>query len=154
VREYDNLIVGRTLSKAFGLAGLRLGYALAPPWIAEMYRRVAPLFSVTSLSLAAGVAALQDLEWMHGCVQRIASERERMRRRLPGAYPSQANFLYVRTEGGSKDVAEQLLENGIIVRDCSSFSGCGEHCLRVTVGLEQENDRLLEEMERTAGGDV
>ncbi len=154
VREYDNLIVGRTLSKAFGLAGLRLGYALAPPWIAELYRRVAPLFSVTSLSLAAGVAALQDLEWMHGCVQRIAAERERMRRRLPGAYPSQANFLYVRTEGGSKDVAEQLLENGIIVRDCSSFSGCGEHCLRVTVGLEQENDRLLEEMERAAGGDV
>jgi histidinol-phosphate aminotransferase len=148
VGEYDNLVVGRTLSKAFGLAGLRLGYALAPPWIANLYRRVAPLFSVTSLSLAAGVAALSDREWKAGCVQRIAAERERMRRRLNGAYPSQGNFLYVRTEQESKAVVERLLENGVIVRDCSSFSGCGEHCLRVTVGRAEENDRFLDEMEK------
>ena len=82
VREYDNLVVGRTLSKAFGLAGLRLGYAVAPPWIAQQYRRVAPLFSISSLSLAAGVAALQDLDWMRECVGKIVSERERMRQRL------------------------------------------------------------------------
>jgi histidinol-phosphate aminotransferase len=68
VREYDNLVVGRTLSKAFGLAGLRLGYAVAPPWIARQYRRVAPLFSISRLSMAAGVAALQDLGWMKECV--------------------------------------------------------------------------------------
>jgi histidinol-phosphate aminotransferase len=84
-------------------------------------------------------------------VQRIAAERERMRCRLPGAYPSQGNFLYVRTEQESKEVVERLLEKGVIVRDCSSFSGCGEHCLRVTVGRREDNDRFVEEMQRAEG---
>jgi histidinol-phosphate aminotransferase len=82
VREYDNLVVGRTLSKAFGLAGLRLSYAVAPPWIARQYRRVAPLFGISSLSLAAGVAALQDLGWMRKYVGKIVAERERMHAHL------------------------------------------------------------------------
>ena len=144
VREYPNLVVGRTLSKAFGLAGMRLGYAIAPPWIAEQYRRVAPMFSISSPSLAAGTAALGDLEWMKGCVRRIVSERERMRAKLPCALPSQANFLFLQTRGRSKALAEELLCRGIIVRDCSSFHGCGERCLRVTVGRWEENDRFLE----------
>ena len=148
VREYDNLVVGRTLSKAFGLAGLRLGYAVAPPWIARQYRRVAPLFSISRLSLAAGVAALQDLEWMKECVGKIVAERERMRESLASAHPSLGNFLYVQTEEKAKEVVERLLCRGIAVRDCSSFPGSGEHCLRVTVGRPEENERFLEEFEK------
>ncbi len=147
VMEYPNLVVGRTLSKAFGLAGMRLGYAIAPPWIAEQYRRVAPMFSISSPSLAAGTAALDDLDWMKECVRRIVSERERMRAKLPCALPSQANFLFLQTSRRSKALAEQLLCRGIIIRDCSSFHGCGERCLRVTVGRREENDRFLEELE-------
>jgi histidinol-phosphate aminotransferase len=148
VREYENLVVGRTLSKAFGLAGLRLGYAIAPPWIAEQYRRVAPLFSISSLSLAAGAAALQDTGWMKECVGRIVSERERMRERLPSALPSEANFLFLQTRQKSKGLAEWLLSRGIVVRDCSSFYGCGERGLRATVGRREENERFLEEFEK------
>jgi histidinol-phosphate aminotransferase len=148
VREYDNLVVGRTLSKAFGLAGLRPGYAVAPPWIARQYRRVAPLFSISSLSLAAGVAALQDLGWMRECVGKIVAERERMRQRLACANPSRGNFLYIHTEEKSKVVMERLLCREILVRDCNSFPGSGEHCLRVTVGRPEENDRFLEEFEK------
>jgi len=144
VDEYPNLMVGRTLSKAFGLAGLRLGYAVADPWLAEQYRRVAPLFSISGPSLAAGVAALDDLEHMRNSVQRIISERERMRRRLPGACPSDGNFLFLPTRNRSDLVAQRLLKRGIIVRDCSSFPGAGDHCLRVTVGTPLENDRFLE----------
>lgn len=147
VREYQNLVVGRTLSKAFGLAGMRLGYAIAPPWIAEQYRRVAPMFSISSPSLAAGTAALADLDWMKECVRRIVSERERMREKLPCALPSQANFLFLQIRRKSKALAEQLLCRGIIVRDCSSFHGCGERCLRVTVGWREENDSFLEALE-------
>ena len=148
VREYDNLVVGRTLSKAFGLAGLRLGYAVAPPWIARQYRRVAPLFSISRLSLAAGVAALQDLGWMRECVGKIVAERERMRQSLASAHPSEGNFLYVHTEEKAKVVVERLLCRGIAVRDCSSFPGSGEHCLRVTVGKPKENERFLEEFKK------
>ncbi len=148
VREYDNLVVGRTLSKAFGLAGMRLGYAVAPLWIAQQYRRVAPLFSISSLSLAAGAAALQDLDWMRECVGKIVLERERMRQSLACAYPSEGNFLYVHTREKSKVVVERLLQRGVIVRDCSSFPGSGEHCLRVTVGRPEENERFLEEFEK------
>lgn len=143
VGDYDNLVVGRTLSKAFGLAGMRLGYAVAPEWIAEQYRRIAPLFSISSLSLAAGVAALKDLEYMKILASKIVGERERMRSRIE-AFPSEGNFLYLQTKERSNLVAERLLCQGIVVRDCSIFPGAGEHCLRVSVGTPEQNDRFLD----------
>ncbi len=143
VRDYENLVVGRTLSKAFGLAGMRLGYAVAPEWIAEQYRRIAPLFSISSLSLAAGVAALQNFKYMKESVGKIVGERERIRSRID-TYPSEGNFLYLQTKERSNLVAEQLLCQGIMVRDCSNFPGAGEHCLRVSVGTPEQNDRFLD----------
>jgi histidinol-phosphate aminotransferase len=143
VREYDNLIVGRTLSKAFGLAGMRLGYALASPWVAEQYRRAAPPFyGISSASAAAGAAALSDLPFMRRSVQNIVSERERLVREI-GCDASQANFLYLRTEEPSNQFVERFLRRGIIIRDCRSFRGSGEHQVRVTVGRPEENRRFL-----------
>ncbi len=144
VREYENLVVGRTMSKAFALAGLRLGYAVAPRWIAEQYRRISPLFSISSPSLAAGAAALPDLGHMRDCVRKIISERERMQEEIPGAYSSEGNFLFISTMDKSGIIAERLLHRGIIVRDCSSYPGAGDCCLRVTVGRPEENDLFLE----------
>jgi histidinol-phosphate aminotransferase len=143
VGDYDNLVVGRTLSKAFGLAGLRLGYAIAPEWIAEQYRRIAPLFSISSLSLAAGVAALKDPGYMKESVSKIVGERERMRSMIE-AFPSQGNFLYLQTRERSSLVTGRLLCQGIVVRDCSTFPGAGMHCLRVSVGTPEQNDRFLD----------
>ncbi len=144
VKEYENMVVGRTMSKAFALAGLRLGYAVVPRWMAEQYRRIAPLFSISSPSLAAGVAALDDLDYMRASVSRIISEKERMREKIGGACPTEGNFLFIRTEEKSSLIAERLLRRGIIVRDCTSFPGAGDCCLRVTVGAPEENDRFLE----------
>jgi len=92
VRDYDNLI-----SWPHALQGLRPGriaswVCVAPEWIAEQYRRIAPLFSISSLSLAAGLAALHDLEYMKESVGKIVGERERMRSVID-AFPSQGNFL-------------------------------------------------------------
>jgi histidinol-phosphate aminotransferase len=64
VKRYDNIVIGRTLSKAFSLAGLRLGYAMVPKWIMDRYRRISPLYSISSSSLAVGIVALNDLDHM------------------------------------------------------------------------------------------
>jgi len=143
VKEYGNLIVGRTMSKAFGLAGMRLGYAVAPQWIADQYRRVAPpFFGITCASVAAGVAALSDQEFMRRSVEKICVERERLQKEMR-SYPSQANFLCIKTAETSHEFVEKFLERGVIIRDCRSFRGAGEHHARVTVGTPAENDRLL-----------
>ncbi len=143
--EYENLVVGRTTSKAFGLAGMRLGYAVAPGWLAKEYRRAAPpFFGVTTPSVAAGIAALGDLEYMRRSVAAIREERDRLRRAIPEFRPSGGNFLYLETEEPSGKVAEQMLRKGVIIRDCFSFRGAGDHAVRVTVGTPAENDRFLE----------
>lgn len=144
VSDHENLIIGRTMSKAFGLAGLRLGYAVAPDWIAEQYRRISPLFSISTLSLSAGAAALEDAGYMKRSVSKIRSERDRIQSRIEGVHPSQGNFLYVETPGKSKEVAESLLKRGIVVRDCLPMPGAGENHIRVTVGTPEQNERFLE----------
>ncbi len=144
VKDYDNLIVGKTMSKAFGLAGLRLGYAVAPEWIASQYRRAAPpFFGITNASVAAGIGALGDLDHMRRSVAMIRSERERLEMEII-AHPSQANFLYIETKQPSDVVVEKFLRKGIIIRDCRSFRGAGEHHVRVTVGTPVQNDLFLE----------
>ena len=143
VRKYDNLVVGRTMSKAFGLAGMRLGYALVPEWMAEQYKRAAPpFFGITCASVAAGVAALSDLGYMHSSVDKIREERERLRKET-GSHPSQSNFLYFETAEPSDIVAEKFQRKGIIIRDCRSFRGAGDHRIRVSVGTPAENDLFL-----------
>lgn len=144
VKDYDNLVVGKTMSKAFGLAGLRLGYAIAPEWIADQYRRAAPpFFGITCASVAAGVGALDDIDYMRRSVALIRSERERLLRDIK-SHPSQANFLYMETAEPSDVVVEKFLRKGIIIRDCRSFRGAGEHHVRVTVGTPQQNDIFLD----------
>lgn len=143
VKDYENLVVGRTMSKAFGLAGMRLGYAIAPQWIADQYRRAAPpFFGITCASVAAGVAALSDLDFMRLSVERIRAERGRLQKKIR-SHPSQANFLYIETAEPSNVFVERFLQKGVIIRDCRSFRGAGEHHVRVTVGTPTENDRFL-----------
>jgi len=144
VREHENLVVGRTMSKAFGLAGMRLGYAIAPEWIADQYRRATPpFFGVTNASVVAGVAALSDIDHMLSSVSKIRSERDRLQK-MVNSHPSEGNFLYIDTREPSGRVAEEMLQRGIIIRDCKSFRGAGDHHIRVTVGTPEENDRFLE----------
>jgi histidinol-phosphate aminotransferase len=143
VEDYDNLVVGRTLSKAFGLAGLRLGYAVAPEWIAVQYRRIAPIFSISSLSLAAGIISLNDLKYMKETVSKIILERELLYSTLETAFPSKGNFLFIRTQEKSCLVMERLLSRGIVIKDCSSFPGAGDHFIRVTIGTPEQNKKFL-----------
>jgi histidinol-phosphate aminotransferase len=145
VKRHPNLVITRTFSKAYGLAGLRVGYALAHASVADVMNRVRQPFNVNSVALAAATAALDDMEF----VARSYAENLQGLRRLEEAarslgldyIPSHANFLTIRVGKGA-DVYKKLLRRGVIVRPIGGAYGLPEH-LRVTVGTAAENERFL-----------
>ncbi len=152
VKEYDNLIVGRTFSKVFGLAGMRMGYAVVPEWIAREYMKVMTPFSVDVLSLAAGIAALKDKEHFKKTVETVKKGRIMLTKGLESlckVYPSEANFILIDVSPRTaKEVSESLLKKGIIVRDCTSFRGAGESLIRITVGTQEQNEKVIDALSK------
>ncbi|MDD4749704.1 MAG: histidinol-phosphate transaminase [Methanosarcinaceae archaeon] len=146
VLEYDNLIIGRTFSKAFGLAGLRLGYGLLPEWLLREYLRVATPFNVSLPAQKAGIAALSDQKHLIKSIELVQKGRVNLINALPfKVYPSEANFVLVDVAPlKSKTVVEALLKKGIIVRSCDSFRAAGDTLIRVTVGTPEQNEKLIE----------
>jgi histidinol-phosphate aminotransferase len=156
VGKYDRLLVTRTFSKIFGLAGLRAGYGISSPALADLLNRVRQPFNMNSLALAAAEAALGDtrhlqysIETNHkGMAQLIAAFDE-----LGLAYiPSVGNFISVDVGRPGSDMYEALLRKGVIVRPVANY-GMPNH-LRVTVGAAQENKRFIEALRASLqGGD-
>ena len=146
IGEMDNVVVGRTMSKAWGLAGLRIGYAFMPEPIFREYMKVATPFCVSRISIAAGMAALQDGEHYDRTVSTIRQERQFILDRIPfKVYSSGANFLMIDTKPlTSKKVVEECMKRGVILRDCASFRDIGDHFVRITVGTHDQNLRLIE----------
>ena len=145
VREYDNLVVGRTFSKAFGLAGLRLGYAAMPEEIQREYRKVATPFSVSKVAEYAGVAALRDTEHLKKSIEMVKNGKLQLSEQLNlKTYQTEANFILTNTYPYlASDVAVKLLKDGIIVRDCTSFNGAGKYLVRITIGTEEQNQAVI-----------
>jgi histidinol-phosphate aminotransferase len=149
LKRHPNLVITRTFSKAYGLAGLRVGYALAHPSVADIMNRVRQPFNVNSIALTAAVAALDDMEFV---ARSYAENLQGMRQIEDGAralkldfIPSFGNFITVRVAQGGKSAAEvykRLLRRGVIVRPVGGGYGLPEH-LRVTIGTQQENDKFL-----------
>ncbi len=142
-----NCVVLRTFSKAYGLAGLRVGYALcSSPDVAELLMRAKPPFDVNSAAQWAAIAALKDQAWMKASVERICAERDRVAAELAVrhiyAAESHANFLFIRTAMPADGVADRLLMQGIIVKPWKE-QGFTDF-LRVTIGTRAENDRFME----------
>jgi histidinol-phosphate aminotransferase len=145
IRRHPNLVVTRTFSKAYGLAGLRVGYALAHPSVADVMNRVRQPFNVNSVAQAAAVAALEDMEFV---ARSYAENLQGMRQLREGAQalglafiPSYGNFLAIRV-GKAQEVYRRLLRRGVIVRPVGGGYQLPEH-LRVTVGTEGENEKFL-----------
>ncbi|MDD1717577.1 MAG: aminotransferase class I/II-fold pyridoxal phosphate-dependent enzyme [Methanoregulaceae archaeon] len=144
--RYDRLIIGRTMSKIFSLAGLRIGYAFVPEWFVPYYRRAATPHTVNSVSAAAAHGAFCDRGRLTGIRTRVAEWRERVIRecRYP-TFPSDSNFIMVDVAPRTGDEAvERLADKGVLVRSCKGFSGLADHYIRVSYGEEWENDRFLE----------
>ena len=143
-----NLVVLRTLSKAFALAGLRCGYLVADPSIIDELSAIRQIYSVDVLAQATAVAAVKAREELRPVVSDIKAERERLSLRLGNItslhqWPSEANFILVRIPHASQVRQRLRDEFSILVRDFSYAPGLAD-CLRITVGTREENDRLVE----------
>jgi histidinol-phosphate aminotransferase len=147
--KYPNLVVSRTLSKAYGLAGLRVGFGFAHPDVAELVNRVRQPFNVNHLAMVAACAALEDHEFIARSRAVNAAGLEQLEagfKRLGLEYiPSRGNFITFRA-GEAARIYDSLLRQGVIVRPIAGY-GMPEH-LRVTVGLPEHNERFLAALER------
>jgi histidinol-phosphate aminotransferase len=145
--DYPNLVVLQTMSKAWGLAGLRVGMAFASEAIIDVYNKVKPPYNIGQATQELALKALEEVGQVNEMIRLLVTLREQLSRDLAelpvvlNVYPSDANFLLVRTTD-ARGVYEYLLRDGIVVRDRSKVELC-EGCLRITVGTEQENAELL-----------
>ena len=145
LQYYPNLIVARTFSKAYGLAGLRVGYAISHAQIADLLNRVRQPFNVNSLALLAATAALQDLAHLENSAQLNASGMQSLMtgfRDMGLAYiPSVGNFICVDLAKPAQGIYLALLKHGVIVRPVANYE-MPNH-LRITIGTEKENTKFL-----------
>jgi histidinol-phosphate aminotransferase len=145
--EYPNLVVLQTMSKAWGLAGLRLGMAFASEAIIDVYNKVKPPYNVNQATQELALAALGEVEQVNGMIRALVVMREQLAGDLRGlgcvrdVYPSDANFLLVKVDEARR-IYDYLLGDGIVVRDRSKVELCAG-CLRITVGTEKENAELV-----------
>ena len=139
--RYPNLVVSRTFSKAYGLAGLRLGALVANPDVMRWLRRVISPYSVNALALACLPAALDDTDYLDWYVSEVKAAREQFHRALVEhglpCWPSQANFVLVRVGACHREFVSAMHARGVLVRDRSADPGC-EGCVRITVGTREQ----------------
>ena len=150
--SYPNLIITQTLSKAYGLAGIRLGICIASEEIVDILNKIKPPYNINSLTQERAISALKDWDTTQEQITQLIAERKGLFAQLEKisfvekVYPSDANFLLVRVDDANKRYA-QLIQNDIVVRNRSKQVGC-ENCLRFSVGTPQENQILIETLNR------
>lgn len=148
IGQYPNIVVMQTFSKAWGLAGIRLGMAFASVEIIDLMNKVKPPYNVNQLTQEAALAALKDEAKKNQQVAEILTEREKLKTRLETlalvekVYPSDANFLLVKVKNANV-LYQYFLTQEIVVRNRHNVVLCDE-CLRITVGTPAENDKLIE----------
>ncbi|WP_438971470.1 histidinol-phosphate transaminase [Methylophaga sp.] len=153
LQDFHNLIITRTFSKAYGLAGLRIGYSLSHPEVADLLNRVRQPFNANSLAQAAAVAALGDDNYLEQAremntagMKQFVAGFEKLNLNF---IPSKGNFITVNVHRNAAEVFDDLLYEGVIVRPIANY-GLPQH-LRVTIGLPKENERFLEALSTVLG---
>ena len=144
------MIVTRTFSKAYGLAGIRIGYGIAQPSLIAAMEAVREPFNVNSLAQASAAAALDDTAFL-AATRRLVEEGRRYLTKELGALklrhvPSVTNFLLIQLGPRASDVAQALLRQGVIVREMSAWKLSG--CIRVTIGTTAENRRFIQALKQ------
>src|SRR3989338_8188716 len=146
INKYKNLIVIQTFSKAYGMAGLRLGYAAADKGVMKNLLKVASPYSVNTIATAAGSAAIDDQEFVKNYVKEVEKSKKIIYRELKRlkikTYPTAANFLIAYFGKNAKKIADELKKNGILVRDRSNYPLL-EGCLRIGIGTVEQTNQLI-----------
>ncbi len=151
LEEYENLFILRTFSKVMGLAGMRIGYGIGHQKFIEYMHRVKPVFSLIKLSYIAASATLDDHEYLKKSTKLSIESRDYLYSAMSKisnirVFKSFANYILVdlhETGMNSKEISEELMKNGIIVRDCSSFRGLDDFWIRVSVATLKEDEKFI-----------
>ena len=147
LKEYPNLIVTQTLSKAMGMAGIRLGMCFASEAIIEILNKIKPPYNVSGLSQSFALKGLERKDQIDANVDQIIKGRQWLQQKLMDiefiekVYPSESNFLLIKVDNANKRYKE-LIANSIVIRNRSTQPRC-EECLRITVGTKEENENLI-----------
>jgi histidinol-phosphate aminotransferase len=155
LQDYPNLVVMQTLSKAWGLAALRVGLGFASTSIIDVMNKVKPPYNINQASQDLVLQALEEVGQVNDMIKEIVSQRGELEKILPSlavvkkVYPSDANFLLVQVTD-ARGIYDYLLQQGIVVRDRSKVTLC-EGCLRITVGTAKENENLVNALKKYAG---
>ncbi|HET6990541.1 MAG TPA: aminotransferase class I/II-fold pyridoxal phosphate-dependent enzyme, partial [Bacteroidia bacterium] len=150
--EYPNLVVLQTLSKAWGLAGLRIGMAFASAEIIEIFNKIKPPYNISEATQQIALRALDNIEQINSWTKETVAEREKLALALKKfsfvteLFPSDANFLLVRVKEPNV-IYDYLVGKGIIVRDRSKIILC-EGCLRITIGTPEQNRELIAALQK------
>lgn len=154
LERFPNLIILRTFSKAFSLAGVRIGYVLAHEEVIGQLKKVRQPYSVDAVSQAIASVVYENRSTFEPTIDAITEQRDRLIKALDGlegitAYPSQSNYVLFRLPSGydARLIWQDLLEDGVLIRDFSQTAQL-ENCLRISVGNEQENSLFMESLKR------
>ena len=146
IAKYPNTIYLGTFSKAYALGGMRVGYGIAQPEIINNLFKLRPPFNITTPTLASAIEALKDEEFVNDCIVKNFEQMKRYEEYANSKnfkyIPSYTNFITIYIDGyNSKQIAQKLLEKGVIVRD---MTGYGFNALRITIGTQEQNTRVFE----------
>ncbi|MBO3098112.1 histidinol-phosphate transaminase [Gelidibacter pelagius] len=152
LNEFPNLVVTQTLSKAFGMAGIRLGMCFASAEIIATLNKIKPPYNINELTQAKAIEGLSKMTLINSQIASLLEQRDILVKALDEVrfiekvYPSEANFVMVKVDDANKRY-QQLIENGIVIRNRTTQPLC-ENCLRLSVGTKEENRRLVENLKK------
>ncbi len=150
IANFPNAIYLGTFSKAYALGGMRVGYGIAKPEIINAFYKLRAPFNITTLTLAAAIEALKDEEFVNACIAKNFDEMKRYEDYATSRgfeyIPSYTNFITIKfgDKFVSKTVAQKLLERGVIVRD---LTGYGQNAIRITIGRNEQNTKVFEQLD-------
>lgn len=155
IKDYENVVILRTMSKAFGIADLRVGYLIGNEKVVEYLEKIAIPFQIPTIVAVAATAALEDMEYMEKTTKIIIQERERLYRELSKfkqlkPYPSKANFILIKIVDEkikADEIVNTLLEDGISIRGATGRPGLKGEFFRISIGKPEHNNMLLEKLE-------